>query len=437
MTWANKFRWRQQAQQSLWLVPLAGALAGALAAFASMRLGAAIDLPANWIFAVSTSQAVLATIAGAMLSLIGFVLTVTVLVVQASTGTFSARILRFVYRDGMLKAALAFLVGTFAYAFVLLRHVDAPTIGFGVQFSGLLVMLGVVLFLIFISRLLQRLRPAVLASQIGRMGKQVFLANRPSAGIAGPALREPADGQKYTIASTRQGTLQALDVAGLVGWAERHACTLVFRHAVGDFICPQMPLFEVRGAAPAPADGGEIEGMVALGQERTIEQDPAFAIRIMVDIANRALSPAVNDPTSAVQVLDYLEDLLLLMGRSDLSAQGMYRDAGGTPRLIIPTTTWENFLALGVTEIRLFGGSSVQVVRRLRALLQRLHAGVRAECRPAVEAELARLEATARQFFGDSPDLDLAGAADIQGIGGPAPQNLAAARKEVITEVPR
>jgi uncharacterized membrane protein len=139
----------------------------------------------------------------------------------------------------------------------------------------------------------------------------------------------------------------------------------------------------------------------------------------MVDVANRALSAAINDPTTAVQVLDYLENLLLVIGRTDFSGNGVFCDSDGTPRLILPSRTWEDYLALGVTEIRRYGGSSVQVVRRLRALLLHLREDVRPENRGAVDEELARLEATVAERFGDGVDLDRALVPDRQGLGGP------------------
>jgi uncharacterized membrane protein len=164
--------------------------------------------------------------------------------------------------------------------------------------------------------------------------------------------------------------------------------------------------------------------MLALGVERTIEQDPAFAIRIMVDVATRALSAAVNDPTTAVQVLDHLEDVLKLIGATDLDGWSRRGDEQGRLRVVAPTQGWEEYLALGVTEIRLYGGSAVQVVRRLRAMLEQLHDVVRPENRSAVEDELARLDATVAQHFGDSVDRDRAGTADRQGMGGPTEQRL-------------
>lgn len=122
-----------------------------------------------------------------------------------------------------------------------------------------------------------------------------------------------------------------------------------------------------------------------------------------------------------VQVLDYLEDMLLVIGRTDFSVRGVYCDSDGTPRVMLPSRGWEEYLALGVTEIRQYGGSSVQVVRRMRAMLIRLQQHARPEHRAAVDVELARLDATVAERFGEGVDLDRALEPDRQGIGGPGP----------------
>jgi len=157
---------------------------------------------------------------------------------------------------------------------------------------------------------------------------------------------------------------------------------------------------------------------VALGLERTIEEDPAFALRVMVDVANKALSPAVNDPTTAVQVLDYLGDSLRVIGETDLSTPSWHSGAAHRG-VVIPVRRWEDFLALGVTEIREFGSTSIQVMRRMRAVLEKLLQEVRPEHRSAVKAEIARLDATVAAGFSGSVDRDWAGIADRQGLGGP------------------
>ena len=377
-------------------------------------------MPAALTFTPSTASSVLSAILGAMIGLVGFVVTVTVLLVQTSTGQFSARYMRLLYRDQLLKAVLAVLLGTFAYSFVLLRRVgenEAPDLGLVIV--GGLVLLGVVLFLVFLSRILQRLRPVAVASTVANLGTRAFLALvQPTAASA--ASPESRHGSVHMVVSTRAGTIQAVFLEGLLEWAQRHSCTLVFRHGVGDFVHVGSPLFEIRGPSPPPGADDALEGMVALGKERTVDQDPAFAVRVLVDIANRALSAAVNDPTTATQVLDYVEDMLLVVGRNDFSGRGVFCDLGGVPRVVLPSRGWDDYLALGVTEIREYGGGSVQVARRLRALLLRLRDDVLPEHRAAVDEELTRLEATVRKRFDGSADLDRALGADTQGLGGPA-----------------
>jgi uncharacterized membrane protein len=256
------------------------------------------------------------------------------------------------------------------------------------------------------------------ASSVSRLGIDAFLdLVKPTATTARAGELPIADA--HPVRGTRTGTIQAVSHEGLVRWAHDHSCVLVFRHGVGDFVHPNASLFDVCGPPPPPDAAPSIEGMVALGQERTIAQDPAFAIRVMVDVANRALSAAINDPTTAVQVLDYLEDMLLVIGRTDFSGRGVFCDTDGTPRVVLPSRGWEDYLALGVTEIRQYGGSSVQVVRRLRALLLRLQQHVLPEHRLAVDEELARLEAVVKERFGKGIDLDRALAPDGQGLGGP------------------
>ena len=107
---------------------------------------------------------------------------------------------------------------------------------------------------------------------------------------------------------------------------------------------------------------------VHLGRERTFEQDPKYPIRILVDIAIKALSPAINDPTTAVQTIDQIEDLLRRLGEHELDA-GCVSDANGVVRLIFPMPTWEDYLTLAFDEIRQYGVTSVQVMRRLRSAL--------------------------------------------------------------------
>ena len=218
--------------------------------------------------------------------------------------------------------------------------------------------------------------------------------------------------------ASRGGAIQAVDSVGLVEWARARDAELVLPRPVGDFVHAGEVLVRVYGGEFGDGADEELEGMIALGDERTYEQDPAFAIRILVDIANRALSAAVNDPTTAVQVLDHLEDVLGLIGKTDLEERAKPASADTPAAVVMATTRWEDFVTLGLTEIREYGATSVQIVRRLRALLEELLETVRPEHRAALEEELRRLDATVAGAWRDSVDLDRASEADRQGIGG-------------------
>jgi uncharacterized membrane protein len=120
-----------------------------------------------------------------------------------------------------------------------------------------------------------------------------------------------------------------------------------------------------------PDGVGERRGLVHVARrdERTIDQDPAFGIRITVDIASLALSPAVNDPTTAVQVIDHLGETLRVLGNADLAT---HAPLGACARslVIVPTRSWDDRVILACTEIRQYGANSIQVNRRLRAMLE-------------------------------------------------------------------
>jgi uncharacterized membrane protein len=427
MSWRRVFRVRLYLRDSLWAIPLAGALLGVALGSADTIIEQSVHVPLDLQYSSTTASAVLAAIVGATAALTGFVVTVTTLVVQMATGTFSARYMRLWYRDRMLKILLAVLVGTLAFAFSLMRRVETNFVpNIGVSIAGGLIVISLLVFLLFLDRYLHRLRPVAVAALVHEYFRRNFAAEVKRAEtleIFAGSLDTGGEDPVLTVRSRRAGAIQAIDGESLVGWAREHDCLAVLAHGIGDFVPLEAVLINVYGtdirvdrrAAERLAD------MVALGDERTIEQDPAFAIRILVDIANRALSAAVNDPTTAVQVLDYLGESLRLIGTTELSV--LRAPEAGRPRrgVVVPARSWEDYLALTVTEIREYGSGGVQIMRRLRAMLLELLDEVRAEYTPALREELARLDATVARAFGDSVDFDRANVADTQGIGGPRP----------------
>jgi uncharacterized membrane protein len=193
---------------------------------------------------------------------------------------------------------------------------------------------------------------------------------------------------------------------------------LVLHCHIGDFVPEGDTMVEVFAAGSAPPEH-VVRQEFAFGDERAFEQDPAFALRIIVDIAIRALSPAVNDPTTGVQLLDYVERLLRLLGERELADRYELRDGSGRPRVSFAARTWDDFLALGITEIREYGSTSTQVTRRLRALLEGLMQSVHPTNREAVGDQLARLDASLEDDVPNRARRDYASRADRQGLGGP------------------
>ena len=423
MTWATRFRVREYLLESLWVVPLVGAFAGVLGAVVVVVIDKSVDLPLQLQYSTSTASTVLSAIIGATAALTGFVVTVTVLVVQMATGTFSARYMRLWYRDGVLKSVLALLIGTLAFAFGLLRRTESNFVpNIGVTMAGLLVIVGLVMFVLFLNRFVHRLRPVAVAAFVAKGVRRSLdddiAGLRNLTDVFGGPPQGLDEQPALEVRCKRPGAIQAINLPAVVTWARTHECLVVMRHFVGEFMEVDDPLMEVYGN-PGGADAAErdLRGLVALGLERTIAQDPAFALRVMVDMGNKALSAAVNDPTTAVQVLDYLGDSLRAIGTVDLSSPSWHPEA--RRGVVVTFPGWADFLALGVTEIREYGSTSIQVIRRTRAMLEKLSEQVRPENRAAVQVEIARLDATIAQGFSGSLDRDRAGIADQQGLGGP------------------
>nr|WSX49321.1 DUF2254 domain-containing protein [Streptomyces sp. NBC_00974] len=420
MSWAARFRLRQYAKASLWIVPLIGLLLGVVLAEWAADVPTAGWLPDSWQYSASTASSVLSSVVGAMVALLGFVVTIGVLVVQQATGTLSPRYMRLWYRDRLQKIVLATFTGTFAYAYSLLRRIESDDVpDVGVTLAGVAVSVSLMLLLIYLNRFTHNLRPVAIADLVGRLGAKVLL--RATERVRGSAARDeaavPPAGPVTRIRSERGGVIQAFDAAGMIATAVRHDCVLVLAHQIGDYVPPGTTLVEAHGSAPAPGPR-RVTGLVALGTERTIEQDPAFALRILVDIAIRALSPAVNDPTTAVQVLNHIDTFLHVVGRARLRGRYVLADDEGRPRLVVPGRGWEDYVQLAVTEIREYGATSFQVCRRLRALLEDLLENLPAERLPAVRAQLALLEESVRREFTDPARRAAAQTADRQGIGG-------------------
>jgi len=209
--------------------------------------------------------------------------------------------------------------------------------------------------------------------------------------------------------------IQSLEVARLAALAEQVNGIIEMRSAVGDTLVSSTPLLRVYGGRQV-IEERDLKKAIRTGTQRTFEQDPKYSIQLLRDIAIRALSPAINDPTTAVQALDQIEDLLLRLGRRRLEI-GEVRDSSGLLRLIIPVPAWEDFLDLAFSEIRSYGRESMQVMRRMKALLSDLIEALPNERIPALRRQQKRLDSTIARSFPDIEDQLEASVEDREGMG--------------------
>ena len=211
------------------------------------------------------------------------------------------------------------------------------------------------------------------------------------------------------------GVFQAFNERRAVRLAAKTGARIRFLPAIGDFVVTGGVLADGTGPAPKPR---ALCRLVTIGAARTLEQDPAYAFRMLVDIAVRALSPAVNDPTSAVQALDQIDDGLHRIACRSLG-DGLLQDKDGQVLVRYPAPTWETFLTLAMDEIVLFGSNSLQITRRMNAMLQDLLASTPEARWPAVNVKLAALRRATRRSFPDQAEEAAAARPDRQGIGSP------------------
>ena len=160
-----------------------------------------------------------------------------------------------------------------------------------------------------------------------------------------------------------------------------------------------------------------LRASVAFGSERTIDQDPTFAFRIVVDIALKALSPAINDPTTGVLAIDQLHRMLRKVGNRHLRTDELLNNSGQL-RVVFRTPNWEDFVHLAFSEIRACGSNNLQIVRRFRAMIDNLVQTLPAHRHAALLGELDLLEREIARNFIYPEDLALAHIADAQGLGG-------------------
>jgi uncharacterized membrane protein len=377
---------------------------------------------------VSVATAVFSSIASGMLALTGIVFSLAFVMVQFSSIAYSPRLVLWFSRDPVISHAMGIFTAAFIFSLSALGWVDRDGSGRVPYFSTWLVLLLVIASVMALALLVQRLaalQVSGVVAYIGRRGRQVIremypvvvpgegdnttIGNPPNS----PALSLPVT--QVVIHSGEPMAIAQYDVQALVELAKQAEGVIIMPLAVGDGV--------VEGDAILTVQGGHrtlpstvLRRAIQLEHQRTFDQDPKYALRLLVDIAIKALSPAVNDPTTAVQALDEIEDLLRRIGTCHLEV-GEVTDEYGVSRLVFPAPTWEDFLSLAFDEIRLYGATSLQVVRRLRTALYDLNRVVPLSRQKAVRHYIEHLDFTAKHAISDIEDLTTALQQDRQGLG--------------------
>lgn len=427
MSWRTRWRIREYIRNSIWIVPAIFGLLAIAMGIAFPDLDERTNTTIGISFGGSAAESMLSAMVGGMITFTGFVFSILLLAVQFGSGQFSPRMLRRFLRDPTTKVSLGMFMATFIYALLVLRTIgtaDDPNFvpNNSVSISLVLLLLSMIMFLALISRTTQGLRVAAVTRDLGRDGAAVIRRTYPEP-YAEP---DVADGEPEARASApsrvvhydfEPGILQSADTDGLVAIARDSDVVLELIPPTGDLIVPGAPLFRIHGDGDA-VDDERLRRSVAVGDERTMRQDPGFVFRLLGDISNKALSPGINDPTTSVQALDQIEILLrLLAGRK--IPPGVLRDTDGRVRFRYQAQRWEDFLSIALDETRMFGEGTVQIARRLRALLEDLYAAAPPSRRPAVEAQLARLKSSIGRGFDEVEERESAATQDRQGIGTP------------------
>ncbi|MFI7007778.1 DUF2254 domain-containing protein [Streptomyces sp. NPDC050145] len=419
----------------VWLVwMLAAALDGVIVE--SLQDSGDYDALKDLMSIADDAKTVVTTISSAMMTFIGVVFSISLVAVQMAAGQQSPRVVRLFVRSRITKATFAVFLATFLLSLLVLTSFESeqdPLLVTTVPFLESLLTLALVglsllLFVMYVNSTLRMLRVGHVIDRVTAEAFRVVArmpyveggapALGPGDGHPGPGDGHPEEGlgpETGRVAYRgRAGVLRDVNIARLVHAARRQGVVLRVLPRIGDFVVPGTPLLAVHGgAAPSPRALGRC---VSVGVERTFHQDLGFGLRVLADIALRALSPAVNDPTTAVQALDRIVQFLAALGRRPL-VELRYTDRGGAVRLAQPVPHWDQLVDLAFTEIRTCATGSPQVVRRMFAAFDDLLTLVPEERRAPLLRHRELLLQSVEHTVPTAADRTFAQQPDRQGIG--------------------
>ena len=389
---------------TLWFVPGGIVAAMSALAIAMVELSSRVDAEALARFprvfgaSADSSRAMLSAIAGAMITVAGLTFSLTMVAVTQASSQYTPRILRNFMRDRGNQVVLGVYVGIFAYSLLVVRTIRSgdegrfvPSLAVVVGIALAMGSVGVLIY--FVHHIASSLQASTIVRRVARETLDAIDRLFPEdVGDEVPEHRREAvleaagDGPWLPVAAATTGYVQAIDGRGLLRLADAHDLLVRLVPAVGDFVVEDTPVAWVtrrtrvaRGAAAAGGpEGGEDDGaerwrralprLFTVSGYRTVEQDAAFGVRQLVDVALKALSPGVNDTTTAVMCVDHLGAILVRLAPRRVEAH--VRASDGAVRVVAPGPTFESLLALAVDEVRQHVGASVGVLARMLSMLE-------------------------------------------------------------------
>ena len=421
LLWSRFFRATSYLRSALWIIPFI-AIVLVLAITPPLRT---LDELLGWrISALGTAgaQSLYESTITLTLSFLVFTFGSLLVAIQVAGGQLTPRVIATILlRDNVVRYSVGIFVFTLLFAVMALNRVEGKVWDLATIVTSVLAIACMAMFLFLIDHAARLLRPVSIVAHVGDEGLAVIEAVYPLPAPATASTNDDRSAHRETplrivAHEAKSEIVLAVDLETLVDAARRADGVIEFVPQVGDFVAFGEPLFALyRGAAGI--DDRTLRSAVAFGPERTMEQDPLFAFRILVDIALKALSAAINDPTTAVVAIDQVHRLLREVGKRHLHGEEVVDDEGHT-RVIFRTPNWEDFVHVACTEIRNCGAGSVQVARRLQSMLINLIATLPDFRDKALEDERDRLNRALPSLYRIPEDLALAQSADPQGLGG-------------------
>jgi uncharacterized membrane protein len=361
-------------------IALALGAAGALLSYLEQTFPQVSDLVPRALFAShadpQVAQIILGGIAGSIMTVVSIVFAIMLMTLTLASVQFSPRIIVSFVRDRVTQWTLGVFLGTFSYCMAALPAAHSLPQPFSpvatIAGAMLLALTCVAWLLFFIHHISQAISVSNIVDRIASETDAVIdgIAPEPYRGVRLDALESvPVDTWETPLESDRSGYIRYVDISKLVAIAKENHVKVHLTHRVGQFVPPGAPLFMIyKGARLAPEAILELREAIDIGPARTLQQDVEFGILQIVDIALKAISPAVNDPTTGVTCVDQLTRVLIRVAARQ-PPPSFYYDPPGVVRVSVIWPTFEQLVHTAFDQIRLYAqGDSAVSLRLLRAL---------------------------------------------------------------------